>query len=292
MTNFTTGKELLALCESDRVAISEMMLRREVDLFGVTREQALERMQKSLTIMEQSVHQALYDDLSSMGGLLGGEAKKLAARGPGTPVCGHLMSRAVSYAMGVMEVNTSMGLIVAAPTAGSAGVLPGALFSVAEEYEISKGRLVSALFNAAAIGYLITLNATVSGAEGGCQAEVGAACAMAASAVAELCGASPALCLDAAATALSNVMGLVCDPVGGLVEAPCQRRNAMGVSNALVCAELALCGVRSHIPFDEVVGAMYAVGKSLPSELRETAMGGIAATPTARKLCPMMCGRS
>jgi L-serine dehydratase len=178
-----------------------------------------------------------------------------------------------------------MGLIVAAPTAGSSGVIPGVFLAVQEAFSLSDETMTLAVFNAGAIGYLITTNATVSGAEGGCQAEVGAASAMAASAICELMGGSASQCLDAASTALTNVLGLVCDPIAGLVEAPCQKRNAMGASNALISAEMTLCGVRHLIPFDETVEAMYRVGKSMPSELRETAMGGMAATPTACQIC-------
>ncbi|MDR0390017.1 MAG: L-serine ammonia-lyase, iron-sulfur-dependent, subunit alpha, partial [Spirochaetaceae bacterium] len=197
------------------------------------------------------------------------------------PVCGTLMSRAACFAMAIMEVNASMGLIVAAPTAGSSGVLPGALLAVEEEFGFDQSDMIPPLFNAAAIGCLITRNATVSGAQGGCQAEVGAASAMAASALAELMGADPASCLAAASSALSNMLGLVCDPVAGLVEVPCQKRNALGAANALVSAELALSGVQELIPFDEMVDTLFQVGQRIPVELRETALGGVAASPTA-----------
>ena len=174
-----------------------------------------------------------------------------------------------------------MGLIVAAPTAGSAGVLPGMLFALQDCYNISDERLIDALFNAGAIGYLAMRNATVAGAVGGCQAEVGIASAMAASAAVELMGGKPEQCLDAASTVLMNMLGLVCDPVGGLVEYPCQNRNAAGVANALVAAELSLAGIHQFIPFDEMLDTMYAVGRRIPIELRETALGGCAATPSA-----------
>ena len=192
---------------------------------------------------------------------------------------------AAQYAMAVLEVNASMGLIVAAPTAGSAGVLPGMLFALQDCYKISDERLIDALFNAGAIGYLAMRNATVAGAVGGCQAEVGIASAMAASAAVELMGGKPEQCLDAASTVLMNMLGLVCDPVGGLVEYPCQNRNAAGVANALVAAELSLAGIRQFIPFDEMLDTMYAVGRRIPLELRETALGGCAATPSACEKC-------
>ena len=225
-----------------------------------------------------------------MGGLIGGEAKKLAQHASGgRSICGDVLHKAAEYAMAVLEVNASMGLIVAAPTAGSAGVLPGMLFALQDCYKVSDERLLDALFNAGAIGYLAMRNATVAGAVGGCQAEIGVASAMAASAAVELMGGSPEQCLDAASTVLMNMLGLVCDPVGGLVEYPCQNRNAAGVANALVAAELSLAGIRQFIPFDEMLDTMYAVGRRIPLELRETALGGCAATPSACEKCGL-CG--
>ena len=187
--------------------------------------------------------------------------------------------------MAVLEVNASMGHIVAAPTAGSAGVVPGLLLALQDCYHISDERLIDGLFNAGAVGYLAMRNATVAGAVGGCQAEVGVAAAMAASAAVELMGGEPEQCLNAATTVLMNMLGLVCDPVGGLVEYPCQNRNAAGAANALVAAELALSGIRQLIPFDEMLDVMYRVGRRLPSELRETALGGCAVAPSACQRC-------
>lgn len=283
--NFIDSKELLNLCHEQNQPISEIMIIREMELFKCTREDAYKRMSHSYDIMKNSVVRALKENLVSMGGLIGGESKKIFAHAGENSVCGEMMSKAISYAVGVLEVNSSMGLIVAAPTAGSSGVIPGVFLAMQEKFEFSDEDMVKALFNAGAIGYLITRNATVSGAEGGCQAEVGAASAMAAGAVCELMGGSPEACLDAAATAITNILGLVCDPIAGLVEAPCQKRNAMGVSNALISAEMALCGIKHIVPFDETVDAMYHVGKSMPMELRETALGGVASTPTACELC-------
>ena len=232
--------------------------------------------------MKDAVHSAITEDIRSIGGLIGGEAKKLDAyrQAQPKPLCGPVISKAIAYAMGVLEVNASMGLIVAAPTAGSSGVVPGVFVALQEEYGFSDEEMVKALFNAGAIGYLITRNATVAGAEGGCQAEVGAASAMAASAATELLGGTPSQCMSAAATAITNILGLVCDPIAGLVEAPCQKRNAMGASNAIVAAQITLAGVGNLLPLDEVIDVMYTVGKSIPFELRETALGGVAASPT------------
>ena len=186
--------------------------------------------------------------------------------------------------MGVLEVNASMGLIVAAPTAGSSGVIPGVFVALQEEYGFTDDQMVRALFNAGAIGYLITRNATVAGAEGGCQAEVGAASAMAAAALCSLKGGTPEQCAAAAAMALGNLLGLVCDPVAGLVEVPCVKRNVVGAVNAVSCANMALAGVDYAIPCDEVIDAMGRVGSLLSPDLRETGQGGLAATPTGVKI--------
>ena len=236
--------------------------------------------------MQSAVKKPLQEDIISMGGMIGGESKKLhALRTEGKNICGSLVSKAIAYAVGVLEVNASMGLIVAAPTAGSSGVIPGTLCALQEEYGFSDEEICQALFNAAGIGYLITRNATTAGAEGGCQAEVGSASAMAASAVVELMGGTPRQCMDAASFAMVNILGLVCDPIGGLVENPCQNRNAMGASNALISAELSLAGIKSITPIDETIGVMYAVGKSIPSELRETSLGGMAVAKSACETC-------
>ncbi|MGL4363126.1 MAG: L-serine ammonia-lyase, iron-sulfur-dependent, subunit alpha [Cellulosilyticaceae bacterium] len=282
--NFRTGEELLELCKENNISISEAMFKREQTIFNMDECVINKQIEHAYDIMKNAVKRALGEELKSMGGLVGGESKKIY-NNRNKSVCGELMSRAVSYAMGVLEVNASMGLIVAAPTAGSSGVLPGVLVALQEDNEWDDKIVHKGLLNAGAIGYLITRNATVSGAEGGCQAEVGAASAMAASAIVELFGGSPEQCLDAASTALTNILGLVCDPIAGLVEAPCQKRNGMGASNAMISAEMTLAGVRHIVPFDETVEAMYKVGRSMPIELRETALGGIAAAPTACQLC-------
>lgn len=280
--NFISAKELLEICESGNITISQAMLDRETLCMGGKRDELYKRMTRALSIMRSGVELSLSAPQKSMGGLIGGEAIKLAShRQAGKAVCGEMLSKAVTYAMGMLEVNASMGLIVAAPTAGSCGVLPAALLAQQEEFDFTDEQLLEVLFTASAIGYIIARNATISGAEGGCQAEVGSACAMAAAAVTQLHGGTPAQCLHGAGIAIVNILGLVCDPIRGLVEIPCQARNAMGVSNALVAAELALSGIRSPAPFDEVVATMASVGRSLPCELRETALGGIACTPSA-----------
>ena len=279
--DFKNATELLDLCQREGMTISGVMKRRECDLTESDMEHIRFRMEQALVIMKDSAHTPVGNPGKSVGGLIGGEAAKLAKhREEGRSICGSVLGRAITYATAVLEVNASMGLIVAAPTAGSSGVVPGLLLALQEENRLSDEAVMEALFNASAIGYLAMRNATVAGAVGGCQAEVGVASAMAASAAVELMGGTPKQCLDAASTAIMNLLGLVCDPIGGLVENPCQSRNVMGAANALSCAEMALSGIQQMIPLDEMLAAMYSVGRGLPHELRETALGGCAATPT------------
>ena len=243
-------------------------------------------MAKAYEIMQQSARTPVNTPGRSMGGLIGGEAKRLSEhQKSGKSMCGSLLGKAMMYAMAVLETNSSMGLIVAAPTAGSAGIVPGLMIAMQEEYGFTDEQMIRALYNAGAIGYLAMRNATVAGAVGGCQAETGVAAAMAASAATELLGGTPLQCTHAASTVLMNMLGLVCDPVGGLVEYPCQNRNAAGVANALVAAEMALAGITQLIPLDEMITIMYTVGKKLPAELRETALGGCATAPSACEAC-------
>ena len=284
--DFRNAKELLELCRQTDLSISEIMRQREIEQGETTGEEADCRMAKAYEIMQQSARTPVNTPGRSMGGLIGGEAKRLSEhQKSGKSMCGSLLGKAMMYAMAVLETNSSMGLIVAAPTAGSAGIVPGLMIAMQEEYGFTDEQMIRALYNAGAIGYLAMRNATVAGAVGGCQAEVGVASAMAASAAAELLGASPKSCLDAASTVLMNMLGLVCDPVGGLVEYPCQNRNAAGVANALIAAEMSLSGIVQRIPLDEMIDVMYSVGKRLPVELRETALGGCATAPSVCNAC-------
>lgn len=278
--DFKSAKELLALCAENALPISEVMRRRECLLGEVEQDAVDRRMAKAWDIMRASATQPLETPIKSMGGLIGGEAKTLQAHAAeGKGICGDVLQKAMTYAMAVLEVNASMGLIVAAPTAGSAGVVPGLLLALQECYDLPDGRIVDALFNAGAVGYLAMRNATVAGAVGGCQAEVGIASAMAASATVELLGGTPQQCLDAASTVLMNMLGLVCDPVGGLVEYPCQNRNAAGVANALVAAEMALSGIRQLIPFDQMLDAMYAVANACPPSCGRPPLAAVRRPP-------------
>lgn len=284
--DFKNAKELLALCQEKNLPISEVMRQREIILGETTARIVDQRMDRVLEIMKDAAFSPIKNPVKSMGGLIGGESRKLYEfQFQGKSLCGNVLSRSITYAMATLETNTSMGLIVASPTAGSAGIVPGLLLALQEVYGFSDEKIRQALFNSGAIGYLAMRNATVAGAVGGCQAEVGIASAMAASAAVELLGGTPLQCTYAASTVLMNMLGLVCDPVGGLVEYPCQNRNAAGVSNALIAAEMSLAGITQFIPLDEMIDTMYTVGKKLPAELRETALGGCAATPSACEKC-------
>lgn len=284
--DFKNAKELLALCREKNLPISEVMRQREILLGETTAEIVNQRMDRVLEIMKDAAFSPIKDPVISMGGLIGGEARRLCEfHDQGKSLCGNVLGKGITYAMATLETNASMGLIVASPTAGSAGIVPGLMLALQEVYGFSDEKIRQALFNAGAIGYLAMRNATVAGAVGGCQAEVGIASAMAASAAVELLGGTPLQCTYAASTVLMNMLGLVCDPVGGLVEYPCQNRNAAGISNALIAAEMSLAGITQFIPLDEMIDTMYAVGKKLPAELRETALGGCAATPSACEKC-------
>ena len=288
--DFKNAKELLTLCQDHQLPISEIMRQREIIVSETTDESVNSRMARVLEIMKDAAFSPVKTPVKSMGGLIGGEAQKLSRHlASGKGICGNVLEKAITYALATLETNASMGLIVASPTAGSAGIVPGLLLALQEVYDFSDEDIQKALFNAGAIGYLAMRNATVAGAVGGCQAETGVAAAMAASAATELMGGTPLQCTYAASTVLMNMLGLVCDPVGGLVEYPCQNRNASGVAIALVAAEMSLAGITQLIPLDEMITIMFTVGKKLPAELRETALGGCATAPSACESCHM-CG--
>ena len=287
MAVFLSVKELLSGAESAGLELWEYVLRVSADETGISTEHSWAQMAARLDAMKNA--DASYDaGMRSHSGLIGGDGAKMEAYAAGDGgICGEFIDSILAAALRMGECNACMHCIVAAPTAGSAGVLPGILVAADEIYDFGEERLTQALFNAGAVGYLIDRNATLSGAEGGCQAEVGAASAMAASALCELFDGAPSVCLAAAGDAISNILGLVCDPIGGLVESPCQKRNAMGVANAVISAETALAtNGKTLVPFDEVVAAMYSVGRNIPYQLRETALGGLAMAPSVRNLHP------
>ncbi len=291
--HYHSVEELAAAALSSHKKISEIVLEQQAEDMGKTREDVYSAMEQSFDVMKHSVQNGMDETLRSASGLSGGSAAKLKrAVDEGRNHFGHLFGNAISMALAVTEYNSCMGQIVAAPTAGSSGVIPAALISVMEEYRISKHDIIMSLFTASAIGMVIVKCASISGAEGGCQAEVGSASAMAAAALTEIFGSTPQMVCESCAIALTNTLGLVCDPVAGLVEVPCIKRNAMGVANAFTASELACAGITNAIPADEVILAMKHVGQQMPASLKETAQGGLAATPTGRRLSREIFGDS
>lgn len=275
-------QQLLELAEAERISLGQAVLQLEAAALQLPESDLYQQMADHLQVMKAAAQRGTTEEIRSFSGLSGGAARAL--RSSEDRLLGGVVKKAMAYALAVSEVNAAMGKIVAAPTAGSSGVLPGVLLAAAEELRASDHELVMALFAAAGVGQVIGQVASLSGAEGGCQAECGSAAAMAAVGVAQLAGGTPRQAIHAGALAMKNGMGVVCDPVAGLVEVPCVKRNALHAMTALGSAELALAGVESAIPFDEVIEAMGEVGRSLPRELRETAMGGIANTKTAKEI--------
>ena len=272
------------VAQAEEAGLAEAAIAGEIKHNGLTREGIIARMDEALQVMRQSAQRGFDPKLHSMSRMTGGQAAKLQnAVAAGQTVGGDYLGRAAARALAIAECNAAMGKIVAAPTAGACGILPAALLTAQEAYQLSDEALRNGLIVAAAIGEVIAARASISGAQGGCQAECGSAAAMAAAALVYLRGGSPQQSADACAFALMNVMGLVCDPVGGLVEVPCVYRNASGVAGAFVAADLALAGIPSPIPPDEVIDAMKAVGEQLPPALRETGEGGCAACPSVCK---------
>ena len=262
---------LIQLARDNNCTIGQAMVKQEAALKQISEEAVLEQMKYNWQVMKESIATGINHPQKSKGGLIGGESRKLYdyCKGEQSLLCGKQVMEAVSYALAVAEVNATMGRIVACPTAGSCGIVPGVLKKLQEMDELSDDQIAMALMTCAGFGMVIAHRASVSGATGGCQAECGAASAMAAAAAVELRGGTPEQAGEACAMVLKNVMGLVCDPVAGLVEVPCAKRNALGASLAMVMADMALAGITSVIPVDEVITAMGAVGRSLPESLRE-----------------------
>jgi len=269
--------------ESQQKALAQVALEAESRDQGRPVAEIRDALRRALKVMRGAVSQGLTGDLRSASGLVGGDAAKLRT-GPAGPLAGTPFRDVLARALAVQEVNAAMGVIVAAPTAGGAGVLPAVLTGLADARGISEDKVIDALATAGLIGAIVAERASLSGAEGGCQAETGAAAGMAAGAATEMLGGSPAQVGHAVALAQQGTLGLVCDPLGGLVELPCVFRNATGAAIAMAAIEMALAGITFAIPADEVIDTMGEIGRSMDVRYRETAGGGLAATPTGRRL--------
>lgn len=285
MLKYDSIEKLVLEAEERGITISRLVLEDQAQAMEITPEKLYEEMKERFVIMKESVQEGLKKDQRSKSGLTGGEGYHMMryAQEKGG-LSGSLMTKAIARALAVAGCNASMGRIVAAPTAGSCGILPGCLVSLAEDRGFPEEDVILSMFTAGAFGMVIAGRASISGAQGGCQAECGSASAMAAAAVTEVMGGTPSQCADACAIAIANQLGLVCDPVAGLVEIPCIKRNVSGLMIAFSSADLALAGIGSKIPADECLDAMHQVGESLPSALKETAKGGLASTPTGIRL--------
>lgn len=281
--NFNTIAELIEAAETQRLPMHEIVLAREMHAAQRTREDILSEMQHNWQVMQESIARGIKNTEKSVSGMTGGDAKKLYAyREKG--YLGESALAAAAYAVGISEVNAVMGRIVACPTAGSCGIVPAALYAAKKQRGFGDEDIVKALLTAAGIGMVVDQNASIAGASGGCQAECGTAAGMAAGALVELAGGTPVRIGDAVALAIKNLLGLVCDPVAGLVEVPCVKRNGFATVTALTAADMSLAGVKSVIPVDEVITAMNEIGHALPKSLRETSEAGLAVTPTAKKI--------
>lgn len=287
---YNSVDELIRASLQSGQPLSAMVLEQQAAQLEQTPEQVYAQMEKTFAVMASCIEPGCDENLRSTSGLTGGSAFKMRqAVQNGANLTGGVLGGALYRALAVSELNAAMGRIVAAPTAGSCGILPAAVLTM-QERGCTDHECVMALFTASAIGMVIANNASLSGAQGGCQAECGSAAAMAAAAVVELAGGTPDMIGAAVAIALKNILGLVCDPVAGLVEIPCIKRNASGVAGAFVAAELALAGIGSAIPADETIWAMKKVGDAMSTALKETAEGGLAATPTGKRLFEQVFG--
>jgi L-serine dehydratase len=293
MIKYDSIHKLIKEAEKKNKKISEVVLEDQVKAMEKAEAELYKKMEESFEVMLSSVKEGLKKDQTSTSGLTGGEGYLMNhyASTAGKSLCGDFMAKAMARALAVAGCNASMGKIVAAPTAGSCGILPGCLVSLYEDKHYDKKDIVMSMFTAGAIGMVIAERSSIAGAQGGCQAECGSAAAMAAAALVELKGGSPRQCADACAMAISGQMGLVCDPVAGLVEIPCIKRNVSGLMIAFSSADMALAGITAKIPADECLDAMREVGDTLPSTLKETAKGGLAVTPTGKKLRDQVFGK-
>lgn len=288
---FSRFRELVALAQERQQSIAEIVWQYEAENSGEPPEKVWQDMADNWQVMREAVAAGLSQTEKSYSGLVGGEARKLHSRlEAGQSLSGPTIGRAAAYALAVSELNAGMGRIVACPTAGSCGIVPAVLLAIAETTNCDEDTIIRGLFTAAGVGLIIAEHASLAGAQGGCQAECGSAAAMAAAAAVETAGGTPQQASDALALALKNSLGLVCDPVAGLVEVPCVKRNAVGAAQAIVAADMALADIASVIPADEVIDAMYQIGLALPKSLRETSEAGLAQTPTARQIAARLHG--
>lgn len=290
---YQSVKDLVRTAEIQQKALSELVIEAECHESGSNRKEVWQRMRSNLLTMRAAIKQGETElGVRSKTGLTGGEAIKLKKyRAKGKTLSGDVMMAAVENAIATNEVNAAMGVICATPTAGSSGTLPGALFMLEQRLGLSEEQMIRFLFTAGGLGLIIANHAGIAGATGGCQEEVGSASAMAAAAAVEAAGGSPEQSSQALAIALSNLLGLVCDPIAGLVEIPCVKRNAIGAGNALIAADMALAGCTSMIPADECISALDKVGRSMPVDLRETGLGGLAGTPTGQAIKAKIFGK-
>lgn len=291
--NYHSIEALLKTAKERGGRLSALVLEQQAEQMELTQQEVYEKMRDNYRVMASCIQPGSAPDLKSTSGLTGGDAYRMReAVEQGRNLTGPLLGGALYRALAVSELNASMGRIVAAPTAGSCGIVPAAVLTMQDQYQLTEEACVMSLFTASAVGMVIANNACLAGAQGGCQAECGSASAMAAAAIVELAGGTLEMIESAIATSIKNILGLVCDPVAGLVEIPCIKRNASGVAGAFVAAELALAGIRSAIPADEVIWSMKKVGDVMPAALKETAEGGLAATPTGRRLHQQVFGES
>lgn len=285
MMKIQSMKELIEACEREQKSIGEIMLMMETEKSGRDQETIIGMMEERLTKMKEAVDSGIKDGSTAPSGISGGDAVKMYDYvQEGKSLSGNYVSNAMSFSLATSESNARMGVIVATPTAGAAGILPGILFSLHKNDGTPYKDLVMGLFTASMLGFVIANRSFISGAAGGCQAEVGSATAMAAGTIVELKGGTPQQAVNATAIAMKSLLGLVCDPVAGLVEVPCIKRNVIGTSIAFSAADMSLAGIESRIPCDEVIEAMYRVGKDMPRTLRETALGGLATTETGKQI--------
>ncbi len=283
---FDSIRETIDYAVENNMSFADIMVKEEMELSGKSRDEVRAQMKQNLDVMRDAVIKGTTGDgVESVTGYTGHDAAKLRDYNETHhALSGYEMIDAVKGAIATNEVNAGMGIICATPTAGSSGTIPGALFKLEKTHDLTEEQMIDFLFTSALFGRVVANNASVAGATGGCQAEVGSASAMAAAAAVAIFGGSPEASGHAMALAISNLLGLVCDPVAGLVEIPCVMRNAIGSGNALISADLALAGIESRIPVDEVIEAMDKVGRNLPASLRETGLGGLAGTPTGEAI--------